>query len=126
MSATVRHAQDIPVETVPAGTETSRQVLTGPGEGTGFYMRRFAIEPGGGMPRHRNRVEHQQFVLRGEAMVGIGDEVHQVRAGDVVHIPGGTAHWYRTEGTEPFEFLCVVPDSEDQIELLPGDDQLNL
>ena len=125
MSATVRHTQDIPTEPVTAGTATSRQVLTGPGEGSGFHMRRFAIEPGGGMPRHRNRVEHQQFVLRGGAMVGIGDEVHQVRAGDVVHIPGGTPHWYRTEGTEPFEFLCVVPDSEDQIELLPIDNSGN-
>ena len=121
MSTTVRHAKDIPVEAVSGGTATSRQVLTGPGEGSGFHMRRFAIGPGGGMPRHRNLVEHQQFVLRGGAMVGIGDEVHEVRAGDVVHIPGETPHWYRTEGDEPFEFLCVVPDSEDKIELVPGD-----
>lgn len=83
-------------------------------------MRRFAIGPGGGMPRHKNLVEHQQYVLGGRAEIGIGDEVHHVRAGNVVHIPCGTPHWYQTEGSEPFEFLCVVPDDEDRIELLPG------
>lgn len=82
-------------------------------------MRRFAIAPGGSMPRHRNAVEHQQFVLGGRATIGIGDETYEVRTGDVVHIPGGTPHWYRAEGNAPFEFLCVVPDDADAIELLP-------
>jgi quercetin dioxygenase-like cupin family protein len=121
MSATVRRAEDIPIEPIRAGTATSRQVLTHPGDGSGFHMRRFAIEPGGGMPRHRNLIEHQQVVLRGSATIGIGDRIHRVAEGDVVHIPAGTPHWYRTEGDEPFEFLCVMPDSEDEIELLPED-----
>ena len=85
-------------------------------------MRRFAIGAGGGMPRHKNLVEHQQYVLGGRAEVGIGADVHRVQAGDVVHIPGGTPHWYRTEGSEPFEFLCIVPDDEDRLELL-GDEE---
>ena len=122
MPATVRHVADIPIEPVAAGTATSRSVLTEPGDGSGFHMRRFVIGPGGRMPRHRNLVEHQQFVLSGAATVGIGDQIHQVQAEDVVHIPGGTPHWYRTEGDEPFQFLCVVPDSEDRIELLPNDE----
>jgi quercetin dioxygenase-like cupin family protein len=104
---------------VRAGTGTVRQVLTSPGEGSGFHMRRFVMEPGGGMPRHTNTVEHQQYVLRGSATIGIGDESYRVQAGDVVHIPGGTPHWYRADdGQEPFEFLCVVPDDEDSISIL--------
>ena len=122
MSRIVRHTGEIPVEPVGAATSTTRQVLTGPGEGAGFHMRRFAIGPGGGMPRHRNQVEHQQYVLGGRAEVGIGEEVYRVAAGDVVHIPGGTPHWYRTEGGEPFEFLCVVPDDEDRLELLADEE----
>ncbi len=118
MATIVRHSRDIPIEPVRAAEATSRQVLTGPGEGSGFHMRRFKIAPGGGMPRHRNIVEHQQFVIGGGATVGIGDQVYHVRTGDVVHIPGGTPHWYRTEGDEAFEFLCVVPDGEDRIEML--------
>ena len=41
------------------------------------------------------------------------------RQGDVVFIPAGTPHWYQAkEGDEPFEFLCVVPNGEDKIELV--------
>jgi quercetin dioxygenase-like cupin family protein len=118
MSSPIRHLDELPLDPVKAGTGTVRQVLTGPGEGSGFHMRRFVMEPGGGMPRHTNTVEHQQYVLRGTATIGIGDETYRVHAGDVLHIPGGTPHWYRAEGDEPFEFLCVVPDDEDHITIL--------
>jgi quercetin dioxygenase-like cupin family protein len=121
MPSRIRRPEDLPVEGIKAGRGASRQVLTGPGEGAGFHMRRFSMEPGGGMPRHTNRVEHQQLVLRGRAVIGLGEEVHRVGAGDVVHIAPGVPHWYRAEGDEPFEFLCVVPDAEDRIELL-GDE----
>lgn len=119
--ATVRRAADIPMEAVTGGTATRRQVLIGPHEGPSFHMRRFVMEPGGGMPRHTNAVEHEQYVLRGRATIGIGDEVREVAKDDVVYIPAGLPHWYRTEGDEPFEFLCVVPNSPDRIEVLdPG------
>lgn len=118
MAEPVQRAADIKVEPVGTGSGVRRQVLTRPGEGSGFHMRRFSIGPGGGMPRHKNRVEHQQIVLGGSAEVGIGDEVYHVSVGDVVHIPGGTPHWYRTAGERAFEFLCVVPDDDDRLEIL--------
>jgi quercetin dioxygenase-like cupin family protein len=114
----VRQADQVPAEPVTAGTATTRQVLIGPDEGPHFALRRFIMQPGGGMPRHTNTVEHEQYVLRGRAMVGIGDAVHQVRAGTVVFIPAGTPHWYQAEGDEPFEFLCVVPNLPDRTEIL--------
>jgi quercetin dioxygenase-like cupin family protein len=117
---TVRHADDVRREPVGAGEGTVRQVLIGPEEGPNFALRRFIMEPGGGMPPHTNTVEHEQYVLRGRARIGIGDEVHLVRPGDVVFIPAGTPHWYAAEGTEPFEFLCVVPNGPDTIELVSG------
>ena len=117
----VRHVDSLPAEDVPAGTATKRQVLIGPDEGPNFAMRRFIMEPGGGMPMHTNEVEHEQYVLRGSASVRIGDAVHQVKAGDVVFIPGGVPHSYDAdEGGEPFEFLCIVPNRPDQIRLVDG------
>ncbi|HEX9692006.1 MAG TPA: cupin domain-containing protein [Gemmatimonadales bacterium] len=115
----LKHADDVPAEPVSAGTGTTRQVLIGPGEGPNFAMRRFIMEPGGGMPAHTNRVEHEQYVLRGRATVGIGSRVVEVRPGSVVFIPAGTPHWYRALGEEPFEFLCMVPNAPDHIELVP-------
>jgi quercetin dioxygenase-like cupin family protein len=115
----VRHVDTLPAEAVTAGTATKRQVLIGPDEGPNFAMRRFIMEPGGGMPMHTNEVEHEQYVLRGSARVRIGDELHQVKAGDVVFIPGGVPHSYDADqGDEPFEFLCIVPNKPDRIQLV--------
>lgn len=114
----VRHIADVPAEEVGAGSGTRRQVLIGPDEAPNFALRRFVMEPGGGMPPHTNRVEHEQYVLRGRATVGIGQEEVNVEKDDVLFIPAGVPHWYRAEGEEPFEFLCVVPNAPDRIEIL--------
>ncbi|MEW5959064.1 MAG: cupin domain-containing protein, partial [Chloroflexota bacterium] len=87
-------------------------------EAPNFAMRRFIMEPGGGMPNHTNLVEHEQFVLRGQARIGIGAEVFEVHAADVVFIPAGVPHWYQNIGAEPFEFLCLVPNKPDTVEIL--------
>ncbi|NOZ06057.1 MAG: cupin domain-containing protein [Chloroflexi bacterium] len=115
---TVKHADDVSADPVLAGTDTVRQVLIGPEEGPHFAMRRFIMEPGGGMPNHTNTVEHEQFVLQGRAQIGVGDKVYNVKEGDVVFIPADVPHWYRVEGDETFAFLCVVPNLPDEVEVL--------
>jgi quercetin dioxygenase-like cupin family protein len=81
-------------------------------------MRRFELEPGAEVPRHTNAVEHEQYVLAGEYVVGIGDEERVVSPGDALLIPAGVEHWYRNEGGEPGAFLCAVPNGDDAIELV--------
>jgi len=114
----VREADSLPAEEVRAGTGTTRQILIGPDEGPNFALRRFIMQPGGGMPRHTNTVEHEQYVLCGAARITLGDEIHHVKKGDVVFIPAGVPHSYEAQGDEPFEFLCVVPNQADVIELV--------
>jgi quercetin dioxygenase-like cupin family protein len=114
----LKHAAEVPAQVVSAGQDTVRQVLIGPDEGPNFAMRRFIMQPGGGMPPHTNTVEHEQYVLRGQATIGIGDGTVEVKTGDVVFIPAGTPHWYKAHEGEPFEFLCVVPNLPDTIELV--------
>ncbi len=116
----IKHAKEVPADPVDAGKGTARQVLIGPEEAPNFALRRFIMEPGGGIPAHTNTVEHEQYVLRGQARIGIGDEVFEVKRDDVVFIPAGTPHWYEVQGDEPFEFLCVVPNQPDKIELVGG------
>jgi quercetin dioxygenase-like cupin family protein len=114
----VKRAADVPFKDVAAGTATRTQVLIGDADGAPhFAMRRFAMGQGGGMPRHTNTVEHEQYVLRGRARIAIGDRVHEVGPGSVLYIPAGVPHSYEvTEG--PFEFLCMVPHGTDRIEIL--------
>lgn len=114
----VRKSSSVPMESVAAGERTSKQVLIGPQEGPNFAMRRFRLEPGGSMPLHTNTVEHEQYVLGGHARIRIGDRDFEVEGDDVVLIPAGVPHSYATQGDEPFEFLCMVPNAPDQIEVL--------
>jgi quercetin dioxygenase-like cupin family protein len=114
----IKHSDNVPRETVKAGKGAYRQVLIGPDEAPNFTLRRFIMEPGGGIPAHTNTVEHEQYVLRGRAKIGIGDDVVEVKTGDVLYIPAGTPHWYEVQGAEPFEFLCIVPNQPDRMELV--------
>ena len=114
----VRAADSVAAKPVEAGRDTRMQVLIGTGEAPNFALRRFTMQPGGGMPRHTNAVEHEQYVLRGRARIGIGEDVFEVGADDVVYIPAGVPHWYEAQGDEPFEFLCAVPNQPDRITVL--------
>jgi len=114
----VRRADSAPRREVAAGRATEMQVLIGPDDGAPhFAMRLFRMDAGGGMPRHTNAVEHEQYVLRGRARVGIGDAVHEVAQGDVLFIPAGAPHDYQVLEA-PFEFLCLVPNGDDRVQIL--------
>lgn len=114
----VKRAVEFPLDKVGAGAGTSRSVLIGSDDAPNFALRRFVMEPSGGMPKHTNTVEHEQYILKGAAEVGIGDEVYQVSEGDVVFIPEGVPHWYKADAEKGFEFLCIVPNKQDTIEIL--------
>ena len=114
----VKHTHEVEPKVVQAGTGTTIQVLISPEEGPNFAMRKFVIQPGGGMPNHTNLVEHEQYVLNGKATIGIGDETFEVKQGNVVLIPADIPHWYNNTGDEPFEFLCMVPNKADTITIL--------
>ena len=117
-TAAVKLADEVERQGVAAGTATEMQVLVGPADGApNFALRRFIMGAGGGMPLHTNRVEHEQYVLAGRARIAVGDQVHEVAAGNTLYIPAGMPHSY-TVLEAPFEFLCVVPNSPDKIEIL--------
>ena len=111
----VKHSTDVKARNVTAGKDTTIQVLISSQEGPNFALRKFSMQKAGGMPRHTNTLEHEQYVLRGEATVTIDDETHHVKSGDVLFIPEGAVHSYLNTGEEPFEFLCIVPNKEDKI-----------
>jgi len=114
----VKRSAAIECKMTAAGTATQMQVLIGPADGApNFALRRFVMGAGGGMPLHTNAVEHEQYVLAGRARITVGDTVHEVEAGHTLYIPAGTPHSYEVVEA-PFEFLCVVPNTPDKIELV--------
>ena len=117
----VKQTEAVGLKDVAAGNATQMHVLIGPEDGAPhFAMRRFVMGKDGGMPSHTNKVEHEQYVLRGRAEVGIGGKVHDVRSGDVLYIPAGTPHYYQVIEA-PFEFLCLVPNAPDEVEIIKAD-----
>lgn len=114
----VKRSSDVEAKNVSAGKDTTIQVLISAQEGPNFALRKFSMQKGGGMPRHTNTLEHEQYILRGEAQITIDEETHYVKTGDVVFIPEGAIHSYQNTSEEPFEFLCIIPNKEDTITIV--------
>jgi quercetin dioxygenase-like cupin family protein len=114
----IKRSADVEYDPVDAADGLSKGVLLNESDGTPhFSMRRFTIDPGAAVPKHTNAVEHEQYVLEGEYVVGIDGEEHTVSAGDSLLIPAGVVHWYRNESDEAGAFICAVPNGDDTIEL---------
>lgn len=127
----VKRSDEIAYEEVGAAEGMSKGVLLNESDGAPtFALRRFVLEPGASVPRHTNEVEHEQYVLEGEYVVGVertsetpdgdGEAVgkeYTVSAGDSLLIPAGAVHWYRNERDEGGAFLCAVPNGDDEIKL---------
>lgn len=115
----VRREDEVTYEPVDAAEGLEKGVLVGPDQGApNFAIRRFTLAPGASVPRHTNAVEHEQYVLDGEYVVGIDDTEYTVSAGDSLLVPAGTVHWYRNEGKGEGAFICAVPNGDDSIELM--------
>ncbi|NHX35279.1 MULTISPECIES: cupin domain-containing protein [Halolamina] len=115
----VKHSEEISYEPVDAAAGLRKGVLIDDSDGAPhFAIRRFELDAGAEVPEHTNEIEHEQYVLAGEYVVGIGDEEYTVSAGDSLLIPAGAVHWYRNEGDQPGAFLCAVPNGDDTIELV--------
>lgn len=114
----VKHTKEISSQPVNGATLTTIQILL---EGPNYIMRRFVMKPGGGMPNHTNLVEHEQYVVEGNALIGVGNERYQVKTGDVVFIPGEVPHWYQNNGNTDFVFLCIIPNKKDQITMVDAE-----
>jgi quercetin dioxygenase-like cupin family protein len=105
---------DVPVRAY--GPENSgadmatRQILIGADENSSnFHMRYFAVQPGGHTSLDQHAHEHGVYILHGRARLRLGNNEHELNAGDVAYIPGNEIHQFFALEQEPFGFLCVVP-----------------
>lgn len=107
--------QEAPGQPVQRAQGARMAVLIGPQQGEVRYVtRRFTLAPGGRIPAHRHdAIEHQQVVVRGEMVLTLDGVEREVRPGDAVFIPAGTAHAYANRSAEEVEFLCIVPATSD-------------
>ncbi len=119
----LREADAVDTTPVEAGDGLAKAVLIGEDAGAPhFAMREFTLAADGTVPKHTNAVEHVQYVLDGEYIVGAGTEdeatEHRVAPGDAMLIPAGEVHWYRNASQQTARFLCTVPHGETDIRIL--------
>jgi quercetin dioxygenase-like cupin family protein len=55
-------------------------------------MTEFVLKKGAVLPAHRHPQEQTGYLVSGHMVLTIGDEVHEVRAGDSWMIPGNVEH----------------------------------
>lgn len=114
----IKHLHNIKPQKIKAGKGAYKQLLISSDEAPHFALRRFVIKSGGEIPAHTNTVEHEQYVLAGKAKIGIGEASFHVKKDSIVYIPAGVPHWYKVVGSEDFEFLCIVPNQTDHMDMI--------
>jgi len=105
------NVKDVPAETVEEGAVgvKIRWVIDENDGAERFVMRHFELAPGGFSPRHDHEWEHEVFIVKGTGIVTGKDGDEAFRPGDVIFLPGGEQHQLRNTGSEPVEFICLIP-----------------
>lgn len=102
---------------IPKTVNAQISLLT-PKEDKDFIVRKIKLASSGSMPNHINKIQHQQYVLSGEAKVVVGDEIYHAKEGDFIYIPAGINHYYEAIYNCDYEFLCMITTQEDEITML--------
>jgi mannose-6-phosphate isomerase len=94
-------------------------------DGSDHKVKRITVYPGKrlSLQRHRRRAEHW-FVLRGEAVVMLGEKELFMKRGDSVNIPEGEIHRIANGGSVPLIYIEVQTGAyfgEDDIERIEDD-----
>ena len=113
----LKDSKSIEKNKIPKTVDASIAVLT-PNIDKDFIVRKIELKSGGCMPNHTNIIQHQQYVLSGEAKVVIGKEEYRAKQGDFIYIPAGVEHYYEACYGSDYEFLCMITTKEDEIEFL--------
>lgn len=83
-------------------------MVTGEESGGSYFTLEVLVNPGGGSAIHIHYNEDEQFyVLEGNVTFRVGDQTHQASKGDFVHIPKGTIHEVRNNGTTSARLLAT-------------------
>jgi len=110
-------SSEVTTNEIPKTKSTVIAVLS-PAQEKDFLVRKISMQADGSMPNHTNEIQHQQYVLSGEAKVVVGDEVYHAKKGDFIYIPAGVNHYYETCYGVGYEFLCMITTQPDAIKML--------
>ena len=107
----IKNLRNVPVAKMPGSESVKKQIVIGPDDRSNeIVLRYFSIGSEGTSPRHAHDFPHLVKIEAGNGV--LTDETgidHPVRKGDYVFIKDNEVHNFKNTGTEPFEFICIVP-----------------
>ena len=90
--------------------------------GAGIGVSWFEIQPGKkAFPNHFHLAnEEAVYVLEGEGILRLGEEMHHIRAGDYIAFPPGPpGHQILNRGTAPLRYLALSTMREPEVAVYP-------
>jgi len=102
---------EVPITSPKGYAGVKKQVLIGPGDGSGeIVMRYFTLAPGGASPYHTHPWPHLVKVEVGTG-VTVDEDGNEspIQAGDYVYVNDDEKHQFKNTGEGTFEFMCIVP-----------------
>ncbi len=107
----IKKLADVPFADLRGYDKVTKQIVIGPADGsTEIVMRYFSMAPGGTTAHHAHDFPHLVAIQAGRGVVIDADGVeHPLKKGDYLFIRDNEAHHLANTGTEPFDFICVVP-----------------
>ena len=107
----IKNLNDVPYADTSGYKGVTKQILIGPDDGSHeIIMRYFSVEPGGNTPSHEHGFPHLVRIEKGDGVVidAQGNE-HPLSAGQFVYVVDDEVHGFRNVGSDPFDFICIVP-----------------
>ena len=118
----IERADAHPIFEIGGNTVTS---FAAPARGSGeTSLFRIDLPAGGGLPPHRHDHFDVFTVAEGTGEVHLGDDVHEVTAGDSVVIPPGELHWMEAGSEGAAIVVTMLPGTKlireaDGVEIVP-------
>lgn len=107
----IKKREDVPLSKMNGYESVTKQIVLGPDDGSNeIVLRYFSVEPGGASPHHSHDFPHLVIIESGNGVsIDEGGAEHPLKKGDYVFVPDNETHQFRNTGTEPFDFICIVP-----------------
>ena len=72
------------------------------------------------LPHKFHEASEVYYILKGNGLMHIDDEIAEVSPGDTIYIPPLAVQWIENKGSDDLEFLCIVdpawkPDAEELV-----------
>lgn len=87
-----------------------KKALIGEKEGWKDYvMRLFEVSENGHSPKHSHPWPHIVFIVKGEGLLEMEGQIHELKTGSYAFVPNDVEHQFRNTGEDTFSFICIVP-----------------